>query len=129
MFGLQGCFSTATSRRPWLPVSAAVASPAGSRRGASRGRRVARFVLAAVAHVGEGSHHLVLAKSLLFLAGGSGEGTDGGSPEEGPVVVPLPELSLAGRQAGCREAQKACEELGKVVRAPRAPRSEAIAVP
>lgn len=84
------------------------------------GRCVARFVLAAVVHGGEGSHHLALAKPPTFLAGsdlaaGSGEERwlDLGSSEEEPVVMHPPELrSLVGWQMGCREA---CEELGKVV--------------
>lgn len=122
LFGLQGCLSTATLHRPWLPVSAAVASLAGSRRGASGGRHVARCVLAAVVRVGESSHRLALAKPLIFLAGGdvaAGTGEehrrDLGSPEEEPVVARLPELcpSWDGRW----DAGEACEELGKVVRA------------
>lgn len=70
-FGLQGCLSTATSHHPGLPVPTAVASLVGSRRGAGGGPHVARFVLAAVVHVGESSHHLALAKPLIFLAVGN----------------------------------------------------------
>lgn len=66
-------------------------------------------MLAAVVHMGESSHHLVLAQALIFLAGGhvaAGTGQecqlDLVPPEEKPVVVCLPELPLVG----CREARK-----------------------
>lgn len=48
-----------------------MASLAVGRRGASGSRHIARFVLAAVVHMGESSHHLALAKLLIFLAGGN----------------------------------------------------------
>lgn len=116
MFGLQGCLSTATLHRPWLPVSTAAASLVDSGSGASGGRRVVRFVLAAVEHVGESCHHLPLAKPLIFFAGGdvaAGTGEecwlDLRSPEEEPVVMRLAELCRLwdDGQMGCGEA---CEK-------------------